>query len=128
MYHIVAADSRAARTGKFLEVIGRYEPLQHPALIETTEDRLFHWLKRGALPTDTVRSLLRRSGAWIKWSMAKKGLDEGSIATEMEKWRMFQTAKLQREGERKVRRLAARKHAKKPEAQESAPVAETPAQ
>ena len=121
MYHIVAADSRSARTGNFLEIVGRYEPLQKPAAISTKEDRLFYWLSKGALPTDTVRSLLRRSGAWMKWSMTKKGVEEAAIATEMEKWRMLQTEKHQREEERKAKRLAVKRQAKKTEAPAAAP-------
>ena len=117
MYHIVAADSRAARTGKFLEVIGRYEPMQKPALVSTREDRLFYWLRHGALPTDTVRSLLRSNGSWIKWSLKKKGADEGTIAKELEKWQMLQDAKRQKEAERKSRRLAKKKQAKQPAAE-----------
>ena len=121
MYHIVAADSRSARTGNFLEIVGRYEPLQKPAAISTKEDRLFYWLSKGALPTDTVRSLLRRSGTWMKWSMTKKGVEEAAIATEMEKWRMLQTEKHQREEERKAKRLAVKRQAKKAEAPAAAP-------
>ena len=113
VYHIVAADSHAARTGKFLEIIGRYEPLQHPMVISTKEQRLFHWLKSGALPTDTVRSLLQRSGAWMKWSLVKKGVEEGKIAAEMEKWQMAQEEKRQRDDARKSRRTAARRKARK---------------
>jgi small subunit ribosomal protein S16 len=117
MYHIVAADSRAARTGKFLEVIGRYEPMQKPALVNTREDRLFYWLRHGALPTDTVRSLLRSNGSWIKWSLTKKGADEGTIARELEKWQMLQEAKRQKEAEKKSRRLAKKKQSKQPAAE-----------
>ena len=112
MYHIVAADSRVARTGKFLEILGRYEPLQHPMLITANEDRLFYWLRTGALPTDTVRSLLKRTGLWMKWSLLKRGVDEATIATEMEKWQMAQVEKGQRKEARKARRLAARRKAK----------------
>jgi len=121
MYQIVAADSRSARTGKFLEVVGRYEPLQKPALISTKEARVFYWLKNGALPTDTVRSLLRRSGVWMKWAMTKKGVDEPTIAAEMEKWQMLQSLKGQREEERKARRVAVKRQAKKAEPAEPAP-------
>ena len=109
MYHIVVADSRAARSGKFLEIVGRYEPLQHPLVISTKEDRVFYWLKSGARPTDTVRSLLQRTGLWMKWSMNKKGLDEAAIATAMEKWQMGQAEKGQREEARKARRKARRR-------------------
>lgn len=121
MYHIVAADSRAARTGKFLEIVGRYEPLLSPMLIEAKEDRVFRWLKNGALPTDTVRSLFQRNGLWKKWTMTKAGLDETKIAAEMEKWQMVQTEKAQRDEARKVRRQAARRKAKKSPEAEPAP-------
>lgn len=126
IYHIVAADSRAARNGKFLEIIGRYEPLQNPMLISAQEDRVLYWLNTGALPTDTVRSLLQRIGLWMKWSMMKKGRDEATIAMEMEKWQMAQTEKRQRDEVRKVRRLAAARKARKTQPAE-APAAEAPA-
>jgi len=131
MFQIVAADSRVARNGKFLEIIGRYEPVQHPMVITTKDDRVFHWLKNGALPTDTVRSLLQRTGLWFKWSMMKRGMDQTAIATEMEKWQMAQAGKRQVEEARKARRKATRKRKKSGEA--SAPAAEpapaiTPAQ
>jgi small subunit ribosomal protein S16 len=126
MYHIVAADSRAARNGKFLEVIGRYEPLQDPMVISADEGRVFHWLKTGALPTDTVRSLFQRNGLWIKWTMTKQGVEPAKIAAEVEKWQMAQIEKRRHDTERKVRRLANRKKAKKP-ADAPAPAAEAPA-
>ncbi|MEK7250921.1 MAG: 30S ribosomal protein S16 [Bacteroidota bacterium] len=125
-YHIVAADSRAARNGKFLEVVGRYEPLQNPMLIETKEDRLLYWLKTGARPTDTLRSLLQRNGMWLKWSLMKKKTDAATIASEMEKWQMVQAEKRARDEARKARRLAARRKAKKSAGGEPAP-AEAPA-
>lgn len=121
VYHVVAADSRAARNGKFLEIIGRYDPLQHPMVISMKEQRVFHWLKSGALPTDTVRSLLQRSGLWLKWSLVKKGKDEATIATEMEKWQMARAEKLRHDEERRSRRAAARKKAKKSAETEGAP-------
>jgi small subunit ribosomal protein S16 len=122
MYHIVVADSRVSRSGKSLEIVGRYEPLQNPMQITTKDDRVVLWLKRGALPTDTVRSLFQRTGLWYRWSMMKKGMDAAAIATEMEKWQMIQAEKRQRDEDRKARRAAARK-AKKP-AEGAAPAAE----
>ena len=109
MYKIVAADSRASRNGKFIEAIGQYNPLVHPMVISVDETRLFTWLKRGAMPTDTLRSLLQRKGLWMKWGMMKKGADETAIAAGMERWQMLQADKLQRETEKKERRKAARK-------------------
>jgi small subunit ribosomal protein S16 len=128
IYHIVAADSRAARNGKFLEVIGRYEPLQSPMLIAAEEARVFHWLKSGARPSDTVRSLFQRNGLWLKWSMTQKGLDAAAIHTEMEKWQMAQAEKQQRDEARRARRVAARRKAKKSsEADAPAPATPPPA-
>ena len=61
-YRIVVADSRSPRDGRFIEVIGHYNPRQNPAALEVKTDRANHWLDVGALPSDTVRSLLRRAG------------------------------------------------------------------
>jgi small subunit ribosomal protein S16 len=126
VYHIVAADSRVARNGKFLEVVGRYEPLQHPALVSAKEDRLFYWLKNGALPTDTVRSLLQRNGLWMKWSLTKRGKDAAFITSAMEQWQMAQVEKRQRDEARNTRRAEARKK-KKAAAKEPAATAPTAA-
>ena len=134
IYHIVAADSRAARNGKFLEVIGRYEPLQEPLLVSAKEERVLYWLKNGALPTDTVRSLFQRTGLWVKWTMTKQGAEPAKIAAEMEKFQMAAAEKQRHDRERKIRRKAAAKKAKKPEgdaaaapAPEAAPASDAPA-
>jgi small subunit ribosomal protein S16 len=121
MYQIVAADSRTARDGKFLETVGRYEPLQSPMRITLKEERVMHWLKNGARPTDTVRSLLQRSGLWLRWTLMRRGLDQAVIATEMEKWQMAQAEKQAREAERKARRSASKKKTKAAGEGESAP-------
>ena len=127
MYQIIAADSRSARTVKVLEVIGRYEPLKNPILVSTRDDRVMHWLRHGALPTDTVRSLFRRSGLWLKWSLTRKGLAEAAVATEMEKWQMMQVEKRQREVARKASRKAAHRKAKKSSEAETQTPAPAPA-
>lgn len=61
-YRIVAADSRSPRDGRFLEIVGLYDPLTNPATIRLKEDRIRHWLGNGAQPTDTVRHILIRQG------------------------------------------------------------------
>jgi small subunit ribosomal protein S16 len=61
-YRIVAADSRSPRDGRFIEVIGTYDPLTDPATVKINEERARHWLSNGAQPTETVRTLLRREG------------------------------------------------------------------
>ena len=61
-YRIVVADSRAARDGRFVATIGRYDPRAKPAVIVVDRDRARAWMDKGAMPTDTVRSLLRKAG------------------------------------------------------------------
>ncbi|MDF1553053.1 MAG: 30S ribosomal protein S16 [Deferrisomatales bacterium] len=68
-YRIVAAQNEAPRDGRFLEVLGTYNPLTEPATIEIKADRVKDWLGRGAQPSDTVRSLLRKSGALSEASL-----------------------------------------------------------
>lgn len=60
-YRIVAADGRAPRDGRFLEVVGTYDPMQDPANVRLKQERIEYWMSVGATPTDTVRSLLRRA-------------------------------------------------------------------
>ncbi|HMM30545.1 MAG TPA: 30S ribosomal protein S16 [Clostridia bacterium] len=62
-YRIVVADSRAPRNGAFVEEIGYYNPLTDPAELKVDNDRACYWVKSGAQPTDTVRALLKKSGA-----------------------------------------------------------------
>ena len=60
-YRIIVADSESKRDGKFLDVIGTYDPLKDPALININNDKLQEWLGRGALPTTTVKSLIKKT-------------------------------------------------------------------
>jgi small subunit ribosomal protein S16 len=57
-YRVVVADSRSPRDGKFIDIIGQYDPLTDPATINIDEEKALKWLRSGAQPTDTVRSLL----------------------------------------------------------------------
>jgi small subunit ribosomal protein S16 len=65
-YRIVVADSRAPRDGRFVEVIGTYNPRTEPVEVQVDPERLQTWLKQGAEPTDTVRSLLKQKGLLAK--------------------------------------------------------------
>ena len=130
IYKIVAVDSRVKRDGRFIDAVGLYNPSTNPMTITLREDRVFHWLERGAQPTDTVKNLLSRKGVWLKWGLKKKKADEATIAAEFEKWQMMQSAKLQKENERKARRKAAKKKKKaaaEAPAQPEAAAPETPA-
>ncbi|MCS7073145.1 MAG: 30S ribosomal protein S16, partial [Bacteroidia bacterium] len=75
-YQIVAADSRSPRDGRFIEKIGIYNPMTNPFTLEINHDLAMKWLKIGAIPTDTVRSLLSREGILLKFHLYKKGKSE----------------------------------------------------
>lgn len=71
-YRIVVADSRSPRDGKFIELIGTYNPLTNPAEIKVNEELTLKWLNNGAVPTDTVRSILSKVGIMKKFQEQKK--------------------------------------------------------
>lgn len=62
-YRVVVADSRYPRDGRFIEVLGTYNPLKEPAEININNEKAVEWIKKGAQPTDTARALLVKSGA-----------------------------------------------------------------
>ena len=61
-YRIVAADSRKPRDGRYIEVLGTYDPLKTPAVVEIKQERVLEWLKQGAQPSVTVHHLLKKAG------------------------------------------------------------------
>lgn len=71
-YRVVAADSRKPRDGKYLEVLGTYDTLKNPPVIQLKQERVLDWLKKGAQPSVTVRTVLRRSGLWKQFEEGKK--------------------------------------------------------
>ena len=66
-YRIVATDSRNQRDGRFIEVVGTYDPLTNPATVKLDEEKVMKWLSLGAKPTDTVKSLLSKEGLLAKF-------------------------------------------------------------
>jgi small subunit ribosomal protein S16 len=101
-YHIVAADARAPRDGRFIEKLGTYNPLTIPATIEINRDRAYHWLTVGAQPTDTVRAILRFKGVLLKKHL-DGGVKKGALTQEQA------DAKLAKWIEQKEARIAARR-------------------
>jgi len=79
-YRIVAADSRRARDGRFLEILGTYNPITRPAEVSVIEDKLTKWLDQGAVPSDTVGNLLAQVGFTEKYEKYKRGEDVSEIA------------------------------------------------
>ena len=72
-YRIVAADSRSPRDGRFIEMVGTYNPLVTPAETKIDEELVIKWLKNGATPTDTVRNILSKNGIMAKYAKEKQG-------------------------------------------------------
>jgi small subunit ribosomal protein S16 len=66
-YRIVATDSRSPRDGRFIEIVGHYNPRVEPTTLVVDNDKAVAWLRKGAQPSDTVRRLLRSSGAWAQF-------------------------------------------------------------
>jgi small subunit ribosomal protein S16 len=79
-YRFVATDSRMPRDGRFIEILGHYNPIEKPARVGVNEEKVFYWLKQGAIPSDTVNSLFRQIGLFKKWEMFQKGEDVSQIA------------------------------------------------
>jgi len=98
-YHIVVADSRSPRDGRYIEKIGSYNPLTNPATIELDFDKALGWLQNGALPTDTCRAILSYKGVLMKKHLLegiKKGaFDETEATKRFEEWIKQNEAKIE---------------------------------
>jgi small subunit ribosomal protein S16 len=111
-YRIVVADRDTPRNGRFLEILGDYNPRTHPATVKVHEDRLYHWLGHGAQPSESVVQILKPIGAWDRWLRYRKGealdglLREGAAATPETDPRTRRSASGGKAG-RKSRRKAA---------------------
>ena len=71
-YRVVVADSRAPRDGRFIEVLGNYDPSKQPAVVNIDEAKVLDWMNKGAQPTDTVKNLLSKQGIMAKFAEGKK--------------------------------------------------------
>ena len=69
-YRVVVMDGRSPRDGRYIDLIGRYDPREDPSLIEIDGDKAVDWLKKGAQPSDPVRKLLEESGVWSRFKVA----------------------------------------------------------
>jgi small subunit ribosomal protein S16 len=83
-YRVVAADKESPRDGKFLEILGFYNPRTHPATVHLKEDRVYHWMKNGALPTESVAQVFKTSGTLERWERFKKGEAVEGLVKEAE--------------------------------------------
>jgi small subunit ribosomal protein S16 len=98
-YHIVVADSRSPRDGRYIEKIGSYNPVTNTATIELDFDKALGWLQNGALPTDTCRAILSYKGVLIKKHLLegvnKGAFDEAEATKRFEEWVKKNEAKVE---------------------------------
>jgi small subunit ribosomal protein S16 len=110
-YHIVVADSRAPRDGRFIENIGYYKPQTVPATIELDADKALSWLEKGAQPTDTCRAILSYKGVLYKHHLmagVRKGaLTEDAALAKFDKWIEEKQTKVAAHGDRHKQSIAA---------------------
>ena len=98
-YHIVIADGRAPRDGKFIERIGSYNPTTNPAIIDLNFEKALEWLLKGAQPTDTVRAILSHEGVMYKkhllGGVSKGAFDEKAMESKFDAWKQEKAVKIQ---------------------------------
>ncbi|HNW67810.1 MAG TPA: 30S ribosomal protein S16 [Bacteroidales bacterium] len=97
-YHIVVADGRAPRDGRYIERLGTYNPLTNPAEVKINFDRALYWVETGAAPSDTVRSILKREGVYLmkhlRGGIAKGALTEADANKKFVAWEQDKTSKI----------------------------------
>ena len=111
VYQIVVADARSPRDGKFLEIVGHYQPTAKPHAVTIKKDRIAYWMQTGAQPTATVNSLIRTTGLLYELRLKSMGRSEEEISAEMERWQAHQSARRQKRLALKSRRRTAKKEA-----------------
>ena len=97
-YHVVIADGRAPRDGRFIEDLGTYNPLTNPATLNINFERALYWVEVGATPSDTARAILKREGVYLmkhlKGGVAKGALTEAQAQQKFEAWKQEKDSKL----------------------------------
>jgi small subunit ribosomal protein S16 len=106
-YRIVVMDSRDRRDGAYIDQVGIYQPKHQPAVVRLEEKKALEWLSRGAIPSDTVKTLLSRHGVMLRFDMMKRNYTPEKIEEAVAKWREeAQTRDAQRSARRTQRRKA----------------------
>ena len=105
-YHIVAADSRAPRDGRFIEKLGTYNPNTNPATIDLDFEKALGWLQKGAQPTDTCRAILSYKGVLYKkhllGGIAKGAFSETEAEARFNKWMTEKAGKIEAKGKKRM--------------------------
>ena len=97
-YHIVVADGRAPRDGRYIERLGTYNPLTNPAEVNINFERALYWVEVGATPTDTARALLRHEGVYLmkhlRGGIAKGAISENEAQRRFDAWKQERISKI----------------------------------
>ena len=130
-YRMVAMDSRNRRDGAAIEELGWYNPIDADHSYDLKGERILHWLKEGAEPSEAAHKLLRRAGIAHRWHLIKQGLDEAQIDKEMKKWELnrndvikARSERKEKKAEEKVKAAAVEAEAQAEEVVDAAPVEE----
>tara|TARA_B100002003_G_scaffold187197_1_gene175734 strand:+ start:926 stop:1534 length:609 start_codon:yes stop_codon:yes gene_type:complete len=128
---MVAMDSRNRRDGAAIEELGWYNPIDADHSYDLKGERILHWLKEGAEPSEAAHKLLRRAGIAHRWHLIKQGLDEAQVDKEMKKWELnrndvikARSERKEKKAEEKVKAAAVEAEAQAEEAVDVAPAAE----
>ncbi len=117
-YRLVVAEDSSRRDGRFIEIVGTYDPLKKPAATEVNSDAVLRWLSEGAQPSDTVKRILMKCGIWAHWRAVQAGTAEldgmtGKVEGTIERTRDDQPSK------KAVTRIAEEKETEKAAAAEA---------
>ena len=82
-YRVVAADARSPRDGRFIEIVGQYNPRSEPSVVNIDNDKALKWLRNGAQPTERVQKLMKRMGGLGTKKMKKKGKGRGMMPPQL---------------------------------------------
>lgn len=120
LYGIVATDSRSRRDGRFIEDLGRYNPIPEPAEITLNEERLMYWLREGAQPSDTVRAIMSSRGLMLRIHLERKGKTAEEIDALIADWKASKVGKARKLNTTKADRIREALAAEKATAAEKA--------
>lgn len=112
-YHLVVADGRAPRDGRYIERLGTYNPMTNPAEVKINFDRALYWVEVGAAPSDTARAILKHEGVYLmkhlRGGIAKGALTENDAQRKFDAWKQERESKvsnIKREAADKARKIA----------------------
>jgi small subunit ribosomal protein S16 len=112
-WRVVAIDTRSPRDGRFIDIVGYYNPMVEPPQIKMDDDKVYHWLNKGALPSEKVRQLFKKLGLMERWQLMKKGVKIHELDAVIEAKRAKQPKaepgkeKKKRPGKKKAAKAAA---------------------